>query len=180
MRNYLTVVIAIACAFLIVGCEKVNMKQETNEQAKPDTAKQGVVTPETTLPQPQTGTVATAVFSTQSGPVSFSIEIAQTDEERARGLMNRESLPENNGMFFIFPQTVEEKFWMKDTKIPLDLVFIDEGMKTVHIIENAVPDSTEMLASPQPYKYVIEVNGGIVAKKGIKIGDSVEKRIGPQ
>lgn len=113
------------------------------------------------------------------GNNAFTVEIAKTPEERARGLMNRESLAENFGMWFVFPEMGNEEFWMKDTLIPLDLVFVNDSMKVVHIIENAPPGSTELLSSPEPFMFVLEIAGGTVQNKGIKSGDKVEKRIGP-
>lgn len=167
----------LAAALLFaIGCEKMQMKP-AEEAAKTGVVKEGTM--ETPLATP--GTVATIAITVEGGhQVPFSVEIAESDEEREKGLKGRESLPSNGGMWFVFPQTVEEKFWMKDTKFPLDLIYVDEGMKVVHIIENAPAESAELLVSPSPFKYVLEVNAGTAAKHGVKVGNSVEKRIGPQ
>ena len=114
------------------------------------------------------------------GDNAFTVEVAKTPEERARGLMNRESLAQNAGMWFIFPEMGDEKFWMKDTLIALDLVYVDDDMKVVHIIENAVPESTELLSSPSEFQYVLEIAAGMAEERGIKTGDVVQYRIGPQ
>ena len=138
-----------------------------NEQV-PDTGEGiGVMTP---------GTVATIAL----GSTDFSVEVAKTDEERAHGLMGRESLPANGGMWFVFPGNVQDEFWMKDTLIALDIIYVDSDMKVVHINPNTVPESTEMLSSPVAYRYVLEVPAGSVEKFDIKVGDLAEERIGPR
>jgi len=114
------------------------------------------------------------------GDHDFSAEIAKSDAERAKGLMGRESLAKNFGMWFEFPQMGNYKFWMKDTMIPLDLLFIDSDMKVVDIIKNTSPNSTETLSSSAPFQYVLELNAGAADEDEIKIGDTVEKRIGPK
>lgn len=182
----LFMITAAAALFIAAGCEKVQMRPE--EAAPQAGAARGGQRAEAPVPAPipapepsgMTGTVATIVVTGANGAVPFSVEIAQTDEERASGLKNRESLAANSGMWFVFPQTGSEKFWMKDTRIPLDIVFVDDNMRVVYIIDNAAPESTELLSSPTPYRYVLEVIGGAAARNGIRVGDSVERRVGPQ
>ncbi|MBT3181008.1 MAG: DUF192 domain-containing protein [Deltaproteobacteria bacterium] len=167
------IILLTAIAFLMFSCEKVdvNTEEAVDSKNEPEVAEEQ---PSTTVMTP--GTVATIVV----GDVPFSVEIAESDVERAKGLMNRESLPINNGMWFIFPAMGDEQFWMKNTLIPLDIIFIDDNMKVVHIAENAKPESTELIGSPSSFQYVLEINGGLSEVKGIEVGDVVEKRVGPK
>ena len=106
--------------------------------------------------------------------VCFNVEIADSDEERQKGLMNRENLNEDFGMLFIFQKSDVYNFWMKDTLIPLDMIWIDENMKVVFIKENATPLSEEIISPNIDALYVLEVNSGIVGNYGIENGEKVE------
>ncbi|PIR25571.1 MAG: hypothetical protein COV43_04285 [Deltaproteobacteria bacterium CG11_big_fil_rev_8_21_14_0_20_42_23] len=123
--------------------------------------------------------LATVSIKTADETISVTVEVAKTPEQRAQGLMNREALPQQNGMWFVFDQEVEDSFWMKDTFIPLDIIFVGKDLKVVSIIENTVPESTELLHSAKPYKYVLEVNAGFVKQHKIEVGDEMEYRFGP-
>ncbi len=109
--------------------------------------------------------------------VSVEIEIADTEEERVQGLMYREKLGSYNGMLFIFDIQANNSFWMKNTRIPLDLVFIDGDKKIVDIVENAQPCVEGHICPalrPQfEYMYCLEVNGGFAEENQIRIGDTV-------
>ena len=107
--------------------------------------------------------------------IKINVEIADDNEERAKGLMFRERLNENKGMLFVFENDAEQTFWMKNTLIPLDMIFIDENLKIVDI-KNAQPCQEEPCAlykSSKPAKYVLEVNGDFTSKNIIKIGDKI-------
>lgn len=107
----------------------------------------------------------------------IDVEIADSPEERIRGLMYRDFLTENSGMLFIFDNSDILEFWMKNTLISLDIIYIDENMKIVKIIENVQPcleDPCESYSSSFPAKYVLEVNAGEADKLGIKEGDFVQ------
>ena len=105
--------------------------------------------------------------------IIVSLEIADSDEEKTQGLMSRENLPEKRGMVFIFNPIRTVTFWMKDTLIPLDMIFINRG-KIVNIVKNAIPNQTSILyPSGAEVSEVIEVNGGFSDKYSIKIGDTV-------
>lgn len=183
---FVFVVCAVASLLVHAGCEKAQVGTPAGEEQTQTGQSHDLggaeVTESATVSGPATGTVSTVVFNTTAGAVPISVEIAQTDEERAKGLQNRESLPENSGMWFVFPQIVHEQFWMKDTKFPLDLIYVDDGMKVVHIVENAPAGDTDpaRASSPIPFKYVLEVNGGTAARNGIRVGDIVQQRIGPR
>ena len=101
------------------------------------------------------------------------LEVAVTDEEKQKGLMNRTNLPENRGMVFVFRPKRQVTFWMKDTLISLDMIFINNG-KIVNIVKNAVPNQTTVLyPSNAEVTEVIEVNGGFADKNMIEIGNEI-------
>lgn len=101
------------------------------------------------------------------------LEVATTDAEKEKGLMNRPSLAENRGMVFVFRPGKQITFWMKDTLIPLDMIFINKG-KIVKIVKNAMPNQTNILySSDSLVTEVIEVNGGFTDKHLIKAGGRV-------
>lgn len=105
---------------------------------------------------------------------TIQIEIADNDAERTQGLMWRQYMPENDGMLFIFDKQEPLRFWMKNTYIPLDMVFADKSGKIVNIYPEAAPFSEASIQSGEPAKYVVEVNGGFCASYGINVGDKIE------
>ncbi len=107
------------------------------------------------------------------GIVQFNVEVAKTMEEWSNGLMYRTSLPENQGMLFVFQDNQERAFWMKNVVIPLDMVFIDNEGIIHNIISNAVPGDESQRRSNGPVPYVLEINGGVAEKLGIEVGDKV-------
>ncbi len=112
----------------------------------------------------------------QVGAARFSIEIADTDNKRAQGLSDRESLPQNSGMLFVFPTSDTYAFWMHRMKFPLDFVWI-KGDKVVDLTENVPQPLTETYAPPtikpkEPVDKVLEINAGEIKKNDIKIGDT--------
>jgi len=100
-----------------------------------------------------------------------TVEIARTDEERARGLMERTSLPPEGGMLFLFTESDDHAFWMKNTFIPLDMIFIGEDGRVVGIVESAAPGTTTLRSVGAPSRYVLEVNGGWSSARGVRTGD---------
>lgn len=106
-------------------------------------------------------------------PIELHLETAVTEAERERGLMERRSLPANAGMIFVFsrPQTVY--FWMKDTPIPLDMVFLSPDRKVVGAHDDAVPEDRTVISSPPGVQYVIEVAGGGARRLDLLPGSSV-------
>ncbi|MBS3151151.1 DUF192 domain-containing protein [Candidatus Woesearchaeota archaeon] len=105
----------------------------------------------------------------------FRVEIADNPVERAGGLMFRKELEENSGMLFIFDSSGEHSFWMKNTLIPLDIIWIDENKEIVYIYENAQP-CNQVCNSVTPNKeakYVLEINSGLVEKYNFKTGEGV-------
>ncbi len=106
----------------------------------------------------------------------FDVELATTFVERERGLMYRDSLDLDDGMLFVFEEEGIYSFWMKDTLIPLDIIWIDSNGVVVFIEEDVRPcvDECSIFKSDRESKYVLEVNSGIVEKIGLKVGDKLE------
>ncbi len=107
--------------------------------------------------------------------VSITAEVADNPFSREKGLMFRQSLPQDSGMAFVFEQPQKLRFWMKNTLIPLDIIFVSENFTVVNVAENAQPCSgyCPLYYSAAPAKYVVEANAGFAEKNGIKAGDSV-------
>ncbi len=101
----------------------------------------------------------------------LTIEIADNDKETAQGLMFRRSMPDSCGMLFIMPENEPQSFWMKNTFIPLDIIFLDNQKRVVTIQANSAPFSEEAIPSYENAKYVLEVNAGFCQRKGIEKGD---------
>jgi uncharacterized membrane protein (UPF0127 family) len=114
------------------------------------------------------------VIHTESGDYPFSIEVVDTPESRAQGLMYREKLDANAGMLFDFKQEQMTAFWMQNTLIPLDMIFIapDGEVKTVHV--NARPLDRTSISSQVPVQFVLEIPGGRSLEIGLKPGDRIE------
>lgn len=104
---------------------------------------------------------------------TLDLEIASTPYERERGLMDRESMEELQGMLFIFEKASPLSFYMKNTLIPLDIIYLDDTQKIIKIIPNAQPMNETPLPSDQPAKYVLEIKGGLSAQWGLSPGDSL-------
>jgi hypothetical protein len=102
-----------------------------------------------------------------------TVELARTDLERARGLMERSSLGPEAGMLFLFAESDEHTFWMKNTLIPLDMIFIGEDGRVVGVVDSAAPGTTSVRSVGAPSRYVLEVNGGWARAKGVRAGDRV-------
>ena len=112
-------------------------------------------------------------ITTRNAEYVFTIELARTSEEMERGLMFRDRLQSDHGMLFLFPDEREVSFWMKNTLIPLDLIFADASGRIVRIAERAVPLSTELIPSQAPVRAVLEVNGGTAERLHITVGDKL-------
>jgi uncharacterized membrane protein (UPF0127 family) len=110
---------------------------------------------------------------TAGGPHKFTIELAITGPEREQGLMFRRSLAPDAGMLFDMDLPTNITMWMENTFIPLDMLFLDPAGRIVDIHERAVPQSTDIISTRAPARYVIELNGGTAERLGIKIGDRV-------
>ena len=102
-------------------------------------------------------------------------EVVATDKARQRGLMFRKSMPQDRGMFFIFEQEALLSFWMKNTRFPLDIIWIDQNKNIVDIYEYALPckDVCKTITPQAHAQFVLEVNAGFAKRHGINIGDSL-------
>ncbi len=117
---------------------------------------------------------ARVVIETAAGQShGVTVELARTELERMRGLMQRERLAPDAGMLFVFDESEDHSFWMKDTLIPLDMIFVDEGGRVVGVVERAEPRTLSPRAVGVPSRYVLEVNGGWAAAHGVRPGDRV-------
>lgn len=103
----------------------------------------------------------------------IDMELAETDEERAQGLMNRKSMTDNQGMLFIFSTAEEQSFWMKNTYIALDIIYVDDKKEIVSIQKYTTPLSEESLPSFKKAMYVVEVNAGFCDKYKVGYGDRI-------
>jgi len=117
------------------------------------------------------------VIETAAGPVSFTVELALTPEDRASGLMNRQSMASGHGMLFRFDQTRSVLMWMKNTPLSLDMLFIDADGMVARIARNTTPFSETIIPSAVPVRYVLELNAGTAAKRGISEGNKVLHRV---
>ena len=112
------------------------------------------------------------------GPYTLVVEVANTEEERARGLMGRASVPDGSGMLFVFPEAAVQGVWMRDTPVPLDAAFIDEDHRISSIVSLEPFDET-VRYSEAPILYVLEVRRGWFAEHGVGEGDTTTIRFLP-
>lgn len=113
------------------------------------------------------------VLHTARGDVPVTVEIAATPERRSFGLMYRKDLAADAGMLFIFEHSEPLTFWMKNTPLPLDMIFIGEDRRVVGIVKDAVPYTTAPRGVGKPARYVLEVNAGFSTRHGVHDGDAV-------
>ena len=114
------------------------------------------------------------VTNADGSPVAVRIQVADDEFERARGLMYRRSLDPDAGMLFVFEAPEDTSFWMENTFIPLDVIFIDENLQVAGIVTDTVPLSRDPIEIGQPSLYVLEVNAGFVRTHGIQAGGQIE------
>jgi uncharacterized protein len=123
---------------------------------------------------PACGSDPRVIVSTKNGQqVAFQVEIADTPAKRELGLQYRRELADDRGMLFLFSSEQIQAFWMKNTPIPLDMIFIGRDRRIVGIIEQTTPFSTDSLSVSAPSQYVLEIKGGLSRLKGMTTGDSV-------
>jgi uncharacterized membrane protein (UPF0127 family) len=113
-------------------------------------------------------------INSANGKHRFTVEVARTPEEQAQGLMFRKSVPPDRGMIFPYDPPVQVSFWMKNTLVPLDMVFIGPDGKIGRIAANTTPMSLDPVASIDPVSAVLEIAGGRAAELGIREGDKVD------
>jgi len=109
-------------------------------------------------------------FETARGPWVVKVEIAADEASRARGLMFRRSLEPDHGMLFVFPSSEEQTFWMHDTPLALDMIFLDESRAVVGVVANATPQTDTPRTVGKPSRYVVEVAAGEAAAHAVGPG----------
>ena len=129
------------------------------------------VSAQATAPEP--GTTPIEVQTSAGNRLPLRVELARTDEERTRGLMFRRSMAPDAGMFFFMPGDSDWSFWMKNTLIPLDLLFVDADGRVVGVVEDARPLDETSRRVGKPSRYVLEVNGGWCRRNGVGAGARV-------
>jgi uncharacterized membrane protein (UPF0127 family) len=107
-----------------------------------------------------------------AAPVTVAVEVVRTEAERARGLMFRSTLAADAGMLFVFDEVGDHPFWMKNTFIPLDMIFIDEDGRVTGVVARATPGSLEPRSAGRS-RFVLEVNGGWAEAHGVGAGATV-------
>jgi uncharacterized membrane protein (UPF0127 family) len=118
-------------------------------------------------------TTAPLTIQTTGGILSLTVEIADTDEKREQGFMNRQTLASDAGMVFVFDEEASRSFWMKNTYVSLDMIFLSADKEIIYIEENTTPLSTELITPDVLAQYVLEVNAGYCAANGVAAGDVV-------
>lgn len=114
--------------------------------------------------------LSSLTFGSSEQKVDFKVETAQTPQELALGLMYRKFMPENQGMIFLFPEPHQTAFWMKNTYLPLDMIFVNDKHQISGIVENAQPLSEQRIYSPARTIAVIELNAGVAKEKNLHRG----------
>lgn len=107
-------------------------------------------------------------------PIPVRVELARTDSERERGLMYRNHLDPDAGMLFLFPRPAPLAFWMRNTLIPLDMIFMDPDRRIVGIVENAAPETETARRVDGDSQYVLEIAGGMSQRWGVRAGSRAE------
>lgn len=153
---------AAAAILLLIGATAVWFASDTPTVAN----SRGMVLP--VDPEP-------LIVETAKGERSFTVEIADTPEERERGLMFREDMDDMHGMLFVFEEQHEVGFWMKNTPMPLDLVFISQD-GTVKAVKRGQPFSEASISPGVPVRFVLELKAGTAAKNDVEDGDKVRHK----
>ncbi|MBI4411573.1 MAG: DUF192 domain-containing protein [Deltaproteobacteria bacterium] len=118
-------------------------------------------------------TTHTVTVIAASGSTRFTVEIADTEAGRAEGLMNRTDLTSRQGMLFVWLEDTMSSFWMKDTPLSLDILFIDKDSQIVYVASNTVPFSEDLITPGTSFRYVLEVPAGFADESAVAVGDRV-------
>ncbi len=163
--------LVLAAALLAVGVGATACN--AGEAAAGPTASVDINQPHDTSPSFVTEPLT---IETANGPLGYRVEIADDDAERQHGLMYRTAMPDMHGMLFIFPRARPQSFWMRNTYMPLDILYIGEDGRIVSIVHGRPFDDTP-LPSGAPAIAVLEIYGGKAAEQGIKVGDRIRHRM---
>jgi uncharacterized membrane protein (UPF0127 family) len=158
IRQYPLIVVALFVAAigspLLVGCKPAQSTVATTQQSSSSSS--------------SSSRLPTTRMSV--GKETFQLEIAYRPEDQETGLMNRKSMPDDHGMIFVFPAERNLTFWMRNTLIPLDIIYVDRG-GTVVSVKRMKPLDETGVSSDGPAMYAIELNAGAAARVGVKAGD---------
>lgn len=156
MKKYCFIIILFGLITTFISCKKEKQKVT---QTKVEFTKEGEL----------------SIFNTENDTlkVKLDIEIADTDFDIQTGLMYRDSMNKKQGMLFVFQNETPRFFYMKNTRIPLDIIYIDSKKHIVSFQKNAQPFNETSLPSNKPAKYVLEINGGLSDSWNLKVGDSI-------
>lgn len=114
------------------------------------------------------------IFTQTGETVAFNVEAVEKLEDRAKGLMYRKHMPEDQGMIFLTEIPSVQKFWMRNTYIPLDIIFIDKFDRIIHIDHNRIPHDETPMGPDKPVMTVLEINGGLSKRFNIEVGNKVQ------
>jgi uncharacterized protein len=167
-------IVVVVLASLLVGCSSPHADPDTQSQRTPQTSGTTTAEPEETTAGPSG--LRTLVIDASGGKeVELRVEIADNFFEQARGLMYRKELGEDRGMLFIYTEERELSYWMKNTRIPLSIAYIDSEGRIVDILDmKPLDDEPPHYVSSEPVQYALEVNQGFFEIKGVKEGDRAE------
>lgn len=167
MKKIVTIILIILLLFGgLISTGILNFSKNSTESVTENT------TDNSTIPEPSFKKEGELTFL--KNQEKLTIEIADNEAETTQGLMYRRTMPDSCGMVFIFADSQPRNFWMKNTYLPLDILFLDESKKIVTIQANRTPFSEEQIPSFEEAKYVLEVNAGYCKRKGIQKGDMVK------
>ena len=165
MTRISALAVGLAFAFGSAAC-----KQTPDPSDAATTASAPVATKANAPSRPQGPRV---LIEAGAGLLKIPVELATTHKERQQGLMYRRSLKADSGMLFVFERQQIHRFWMKNTYIPLDMIFITEQMTVAGVVHRAQPETETARFVQRPSRYVLEVNGGFAQSNGITVGDRV-------
>ena len=167
MKKIVAIILVIVLLFGgLISTGILNFSKNSTESVTEDTAD------DSAIPEPSFKKEGELTFL--KNQEKLTIEIADNEAETTQGLMYRRTMPDSCGMVFIFGDSQPRNFWMKNTYLPLDILFLDESKKIVTIQANRTPFSEEQIPSFEDAKYVLEVNAGYCKRKGIEKGDLVK------
>ena len=167
---------AILSALLgALSCSKAEVPPQRSGSTQGTARRAGSTDPTAEdYPMPQLPRARVTVRDVYGGAHAFDAEVAESEESQTRGLMWRKELGADKAMLFIFPNEQHRSFWMRNTLIPLDMIFISADKTIVGIVAEAVPQTLSHRAVGAPSKYVLEVAGGWCEKAGVRAGSRVE------
>jgi uncharacterized membrane protein (UPF0127 family) len=153
----------LLCAF-VIAC---------SSSGKHDDAPPVAPAPQPIAEAPKPADAPKVILSTDKGDVAVDVEVVATEAKIERGLMYRQHMPPDDGMLFLLGENKDWKFWMRNTLIPLDMIFIRADMTIAGIVQNAEPKTDTLREVGQPSLYVLEVNAGWTASHGVKKDNKV-------